>query len=80
MQLRDAVEKYLEIAGGYGKPMALRAFGLSREETERFFGALDEDYHISRFFCFSNAAGEPYQINGFSYTHISIDAEIQSIM
>jgi hypothetical protein len=80
MQLRDAVEKYLEVSGGYGKPVALQAFGLSREETERFFSALDEDYHISRFFSFSNAAGESYEINDFSYTHLSIDAEIQSIL
>lgn len=80
MQLRDAVEKYLKIAGGYGKPVALQAFGLPREETERFFSALDEDYHISRFFSFSNTAGESYEINDFSYTHLSIDAEIQSIL
>jgi hypothetical protein len=80
MQLRDAVEKYLTIAGSYGKPMALQAFGLSREETERFFSALDEDYHISRFVSFSNTAGESYKINDFPYTHVFIDAGIQSIL
>jgi hypothetical protein len=41
---------------------------------------LDEDYHISRFFHFSKAAGQSFQISGFAQTHISIDAEIQEIL
>ena len=80
MSLRELVEKYLAAAGGYGKSVAIAAIGLSREETERVFDVLDEDYHISRFFHFSNAVGASYQINGFPQTHISIDAEIQAIL
>ena len=80
MTLGEVVEKYLAAAGGYGKPVALGSLGLSREETERVFSLYDEDYHISRFFSFQSAAGASYQINGFPQTHVSIDAEIQSIL
>ncbi len=80
MQLREAVEKYLAASGGYGKPAPLASFGLSLQETERVFSVFDEDYHISRFFHFDNRTGQAYQINGFPQTHVSIDAEIKSIL
>jgi len=80
MNLRDIVEKYRAVTGGFGKPAALASFGLSRAETERLFSLLDEDYHISRFFHFRNDSGESFQINGFPQTHVSIDSEIQTIL
>lgn len=88
MELRQVVEKYRAVAAGFGKPVPLAAFGLSREETERIFSVFDEDYHISRFFHFSlNPTTEPggppivaYQINGFPHTHVSLDAEIETIL
>jgi hypothetical protein len=80
MSLGEVIAKYLQLAGSYGKPAPLEGFGLSRAETERVFGAFDEDYHISRFFRFSNAAGEAYQINGFPQTHVSIEVDIQTIL
>lgn len=80
LRLKDAVEKYLEIAGGYGRPAALDDFKWNREDTERLFSALDEDYHISRYFHFSIAAGGHYSINGFPHTHVTIDAEIQTLL
>lgn len=80
MQLKEAVEKYLAVAGGYGRPVALSSFGLSRNETEKVFAIFDEDYHISRFFDFRKEAGEAYDINGFPQTHVAIDAEIQSVL
>jgi len=80
MPLREVIEKYLTLAGGYGKPAPLAGFGLGKKETERLFSIFDEDYHISRFFHFSNAAGEAFEINGFPHTHVSIDAEIQTIL
>jgi hypothetical protein len=80
MTLRELVEKYLAAAGGYGRSIPLTSLGLPREETERVFDVLDEDYHISRFFHFSNAVGASYKINGFPQTHISIDANIQAIL
>jgi hypothetical protein len=88
MDLRQVVEKYKSVAGGFGKPVPLAAFGLSREETERIFSVFDEDYHISRFFHFSlnpttEAGGPPivaYQINGFPHTHVALDADIEAIL
>jgi hypothetical protein len=80
MNLNEAVEKYLAIAGGYGFLAALADFGLERGQTERIFGAFDEDYHISRYFHFSEVNGPAYNINGFEQTHVTIDADIQSIL
>lgn len=80
MELRQLVAKYLAAAGGYSTPVPLAAFGLSRAETEKLFSALDEDYHISRYFAFSQREGESFSINGFPQTHIAIDAAIKEIL
>jgi hypothetical protein len=80
LDLNQVVEKYLAAADAYGKTVALSSLGLSAKEIEGVFGSLDEDYHISRYFHFQCAAGANYQINGFPQTHVSIDAEIQSIL
>jgi len=80
MRLREAVEKYLQLAGGYGKPLAISQFGLPKADAEKLFSAFDEDYHISRYFHFSNEAGEAYNVNGFPQTHVLVDAEIQSTL
>ncbi len=80
MGLCEVVEKYQALAGGFGKAVPLGSFGLERAETERVFNVFDEDYHISRFFHFSQTDGESYQINGFPYTHVSLDPEITSIL
>ena len=79
MNLRDVVNKYLAIAGGYGRPAALADFALDPALTERLFSAFDEDYHINRFFHFAKGGGAAYKINGFEHTHVSIDAEIETI-
>jgi len=80
MNLRDMIEKYLAATGGYGNSAALASLGLSPQEVERVFSAFDEDYHISRFFHFRNDSGVSFAINGFPQTHVSIDAEIQTIL
>jgi hypothetical protein len=80
MTLSEVVEKYLAVSGGYGKPAAIAALGFPRGETERVFGLFDEDYHISRFFHFRKESGESFDINGFPQTHVTIDAEIQTIL
>lgn len=88
MNLKETVEKYLALAGEFGAAVPLAAFAMSREETEKFFSALEEDYHISRFLQFSldpktEAGGAPivvYQINGFPQTHLAIAAEIKGIL
>jgi hypothetical protein len=80
MNLREMVEKYLSIAGEFGKFVAIDSLGLRREEAERVFAAFDEDYHISRFLSFRVQSGERFLIGGFPQTHISIDAGIQAIL
>jgi hypothetical protein len=80
MTLGEVVDKYVAVSGGFGKPVALASLGLSREELERTFGQLDEDYHISRFIHFQCAAGANFAINGFPQTHVSIDAEIKTVL
>ena len=59
MDLKEIVERYKKTAGGFGKSVALAALGISREETERAFDMLDEDYHISRYIHFANASAAP---------------------
>ncbi|HKV81944.1 MAG TPA: hypothetical protein VJP02_27605 [Candidatus Sulfotelmatobacter sp.] len=80
MTLRDLVRLYLAQAGKFGQPVALSAFGLAKAETESVFSGYDEDYHISRFFQFSESTGEKFSINGIPATHVALDAEIQSIL
>jgi hypothetical protein len=80
MSLSELVRLYRQHAADFGQPVALSAFGQSRLEIERIFSAYNEDYHISRFFHFSEAQGEKFPINGIPATHVSLDAEIQSIL
>lgn len=80
MELEKIIEKYLAAAGDYGRPAAISAFALSHADAERLFRSFDEDYHISRFFHFSNSSGESFDINGFPQTHVAIDAEIKEIL
>ena len=80
MPLCDLVRLYRCYAGRSGEPVALSAFGLTNTETERLFSGYDEDYHISRFFHFSEAAGEKFLVNGIPATHVSLDAEIETIL
>jgi hypothetical protein len=79
MRLPEVVKKYLAAAGGYGKFVSIASMGIPPDETERVFDFLDEDYHISRFFHFTKNTGSAYKINGFEHTHVSIDAEIETI-
>ncbi len=80
MPLSDLVGRYRALAGEFGRPVPLAAFQLGPFETERFFSSYDEDYHISRFFHFSEGAGEKFSINGIPATHVSLDAEIGTIL
>ena len=86
MNLRDIVRKYRALAGDFGKPVGLEAFGLTQDETERVFGAYDEDYLISRYLHFTldpavaRTPGRTYQINGFPQSHVSLDADVEKIL
>ncbi|MGH9815383.1 MAG: hypothetical protein ACRD6I_04825 [Candidatus Acidiferrales bacterium] len=79
--LHRIVEMYRGLAGGFGKAVPLARLGLAREEAERIFSVLDEDYHISRFFHFSSRPGaRAFRINDFEHTHVSIDAEVETVL
>jgi hypothetical protein len=80
MTLRQLVDRYRSLAVEFGQPIPLSAFQLSPAETERIFSSYDEDYHISRFFHFSEASGDKFSIDGVPATHVSIDPEIDSIL
>ena len=86
MNLREIVQKYRALAGRFGQPAPLKAFGLRQDETEQIFSAYDEDYLISRFFHFTldpmvaPLPDQTYQINGFPQSHVSLDAEIEQIL
>jgi hypothetical protein len=80
MSLQQLVANYRTLAGEWGQRVALSGFALSKEETERLFSSYDEDYHISRFFDFSESSGEQYSINGVPASHVSIDHEIETIL
>jgi hypothetical protein len=80
MTLRQLVDLYLSTAGQFGEAVPLSAFQLSPAETVSLFSAYDEDYHISRFFHFSEAGGAQFSINGVLVTHVALDAEIETIL
>jgi hypothetical protein len=78
MDLKELVQRYAALAGKFGNPVALSAFGLSEGETQNLFSAFEEDYHISRFLHFSCADGQRYTIGGELATHITVDPAIYS--
>jgi len=80
MSLQELYRVYTKIAAKQGEPVPLSAFKFPVGETEKLFSIFDEDYHISRFFHFSEANGDKYSINGEPATHVAIDSEISSIL
>ncbi len=80
MNLSEVVERYAALAGNFGNPVALSAFGLSEQETQNLFSTFDEDYHISRFLHFSHADGRTYSISGDVVTHVAVDPSIYSVL
>ena len=80
MSLADLHRLYASLAAQLGEPVPLAAFKLSVEETEKLFSIFEEDYHINRFFHFSEAIGQKFTIDGESVTHVAIDPAISSIL
>jgi hypothetical protein len=80
MTLKMVVDRYRALTRGWGTPAALSEFGLSAAETEKLFGGLDEDYHISRHLHFSTGEGPSYRISGEDVTHIAIDEGISNLL
>jgi hypothetical protein len=80
LTLRELVDRYDHLAQQTGEPVALAAFGLSEEETQSLFTTFDDDYHISRFFHFSNGEGRSFLIQGEAATHLFIDLAIRALL
>jgi len=85
VELKDIIARYKQITGGeFGRAVGMQEFGLAFEEAERVFSQYDEDYHISRYFHFSDqrsAAREAaFSINGFPHTHVTLDPEVEEIL
>jgi len=81
LSLQELVRLYRKLAPSFGAAIPISLFGFSIEEAERLFSGFDEDYHISRFFHFTEQpAAQRYSIDGFPATHIAIDPEIESIL
>lgn len=80
MSLREVVQRYAMLAGSFGNPVALSAFGLNEQETQNLFSAFDEDYHISRFLHFSHADGQSYSISAEDVTHVAVDPAVYSLL
>jgi hypothetical protein len=90
MDLATAVKKYLELAGGFDRPVHLSRFTLPKNEIEKMFSEWDEDYQISRFMMLSREGDETlasfpenervYLINGFECSHVTFHQDIQKLM
>lgn len=80
MTLPELVAVYKSRAVKFGEPVPIGDFGLSPEEAARVFSAYDEDYHISRFFHFTQQHGLAISINGVLASHVAIDPKVESIL
>ncbi len=89
MTIAEAVKRYLEIAGEFGRAAPLESFGLSKAETEKAFSAWDEDYQINRYLLLTgevreiSGQGKPFEafsINGYECTHITFQPHIQELL
>jgi hypothetical protein len=89
MTFAEAVKRYLEIAGEFGRAAPLASFGLSKAETEKLFAAWEEDYQINRYMLLTCEAArgiesegphEAYTLNGFECTHVTFQPQIQQLL
>ncbi|GAC1638832.1 MAG: hypothetical protein NVS9B14_19590 [Candidatus Acidiferrum sp.] len=81
MSLKELTDLYRKLVHAFGDPIPISKFGFSVEEAERLFSRFEEDYHIGRFFHFTqDSSVQPHSINGFPATHVAIDPEIESIL
>ncbi len=90
MDLATAVKKYMEMAGGFERPVHLSLLGLPKDETEKIISAWDEDYQISRYMLLSRERDEAlvsypsearvYLINGYECSHVSFHSDIQKVL
>ena len=83
MNLKAAVEKYLEVVGEFGRPMSLAEFGLSREATEAMVAAWEEDYqlhrHLELILAAGSASASGYVIGELVYTSVVFHPSIRDV-
>jgi hypothetical protein len=90
MNLAAGIKRYLEVAGGFDRPLHLSQFDLPKAEIEKLVSAWDEDYQISRYLLLSRepdkdltalpAQERVYLINGFECTHLIFHPDIQTLL
>lgn len=90
MNLATGVKRYLEVAGGFDRPLHLSQFGLPKAEIEKLVSAWDEDYQISRYMLLSRERDEEltayppdqrvFLINDYECTHLSFHSDIQKLL
>ena len=85
MDLKAAVEKYLESVGSFGVAMPLDRLGWARTEVEAMLAAWEDDYHLSRHFELVPPSRRPadasaFLINGTLYTAIVFRESIRDVL
>ncbi|HUZ47083.1 MAG TPA: hypothetical protein VMW54_10645 [Terriglobia bacterium] len=90
MNLSELVAKYVEAAGGFGRPVHLSFLGLSKAKTEKIIAAFDEDYQVSRYLLLLRETDEAldvlpeaarvYVINGLECSHISFQPDVRKLL
>jgi hypothetical protein len=90
MTLAALVMKYVEAAGGFGRPVHLSFLGLPKVETEKIISAFDEDYQVSRYLLLSRESDELltslpedkriYVINGLECSHLTFQADVRKLL
>ena len=88
MELQAAINRYLEVAGEFGRPMRIADFGLPREEVESLLAAWEEDYQLHRHFRLIPAerttpglvADDAYPVQGIFYTAIVFQKSILDVL
>lgn len=85
MELKAAVERYLEVVKEFRRPMPLSAFGLPKEEVEAMVSAWEEDYQVHRHLELIPASTTDqntpvYRIGGLLYTAIVFRESIRHVL
>ena len=89
MELKDAVDRYLEVVKEFDRPMPLSKFGIAKEDVESMLSAWDEDYHLHRHFNLLDASTVPagtlgemreHQVNGLAIVAIVIHQSILDVL
>ena len=85
MELHALVQKYLEVAGGFGKEAPLGSLGLAPSELETLFSNWEDDYQFSRHFeliptSWMTPDLPQYRINGVLYRGVVFQETIRDVL